>query len=176
LVSRTSNLRHLLNPGDSQAGVPRDATEAILIGLPLKEQCIVRLLCHRRATQWEVAGALGISTASLRRLLRRCLKRARDPVLAALLDAWSLLETGEQRLVYLHRVLGLSLREIARRGIADPPATGGTQPAATLSTLRRRMRRIERKGARLARREARTVGSVTLPGTPAPPAAEGPHT
>jgi DNA-directed RNA polymerase specialized sigma24 family protein len=115
-----------------------------LQAFPLRERCLLRLLYRRGATQSEVAGALGISRAALRRILRRVVVRARDPLQNAIVAQWDRLTPGEQRLAYLHRILGLSLREIARHGLVESPARDGRSGGAVcVNTLRARMRRIE---------------------------------
>jgi len=116
----------------------------VLQALPLRERCLLRLLYRRGATQSEVAGALGISRYALRRILRRVVARARDPLQNAIVTQWDRLTPGEQRLAYLHRILGLSLREIARHGLVESPVRDGrSDGAACVNTLRARMRRIE---------------------------------
>jgi len=102
----------------------------------------LRLLYHRGASQGELAGAMGISRMDLRRIVRRAMARATDPMQIALLAAWRRLTPEEQRLAYLHRFLGLSLREIARHALVEGPQGDGP---ASPTTLRRMMRRIMRK-------------------------------
>ena len=110
--------------------------------LPLRERSVLRLLYHRGASQGELAGAMGISRMDLRRIVRRAMARATDPMQIALLAAWRRLSPEEQRLAYLHRFLGLSLREIARHALVEGPRGDGP---ASPTTLRRMMRRIMRK-------------------------------
>jgi DNA-binding transcriptional regulator LsrR (DeoR family) len=102
------------------------------------------LLHHRGATQSEVAGALGISRAALRRIIQRAVALARDPLQIGIVAIWDRLSPEDQRLAYLHRILGLSLREIARHGLVESPVRDGRSGgAACVNTLRSRMRRIE---------------------------------
>jgi DNA-directed RNA polymerase specialized sigma24 family protein len=116
----------------------------VLQTLPLRDRCLLRLLYRRGATQSELAGALGISRYALRRILRRVVARARDPLQNAIVTQWDRLTPWEQRLAYLHRILGLSLREIARHGLVESPTRDGRSGgAACVNTLRARMRRIE---------------------------------
>lgn len=131
--------------------------ERLLEGLTLRERSVLRLFHLRGASQRELAGALGMSRAGIRRLLRRAERRAASGNQAALFREWGHLTDEEQRLAYLHRVLGLSLREIARRGLVVMECRGDVRPPSA-STLRRRMRAIERKVVRAeARRRSRAV-------------------
>lgn len=114
----------------------------------------MRLLYHRGASQREVAGALGISRAALRRRVRRAKDKAADPVLVGLALVWRRLSPAERRLAYLHHVLDVSLAEIARRGLGDPAAIGNGSAKPGKMRLRSRLRRIERK-AKLAAGERR---------------------
>ena len=126
--------------------------------MPLRERSLLRLLYYRGASHRELAGALGISRPALRRMLNRILARATDPLLAATVSAWDRLAPAERRLAYLHRVLGLALRDIARQGLVPGREIGGRPAgAARLTTMRRQMRAIDRKvtreGAHLLVRE-----------------------
>jgi DNA-binding CsgD family transcriptional regulator len=123
--------------------------------LPVRERSLLRLVHLRGATQRELAGALGISRTALRVMLRRAERKARDPTQAALVRTWRRLTAWEQRLAYLQMVLGLSLREIARRRLAVGPAGGRGMSGESETTLRRRAREIQRK---IRRAEARRAG------------------
>jgi len=111
---------------------------------------------------------MGISREDLRRIIRRAMARATDPMQLVLLALWRRLTPDEQRLTYLHRFLGLSLREIARRGLIE--GRRGDGPASP-SALRRTMRRIRRKVARATHPSqlapGESTGGITLP-TPRP--------
>jgi hypothetical protein len=85
---------------------------------------------------------MGISRQDLRGIVRRAMARATDPMQVALLAAWRRLTPDQRRLAYLHRFLGLSLREIARHELIEGPRCDGP---ASPSTLRRMMRRIQHK-------------------------------
>ena len=122
--------------------------------LSTQERSLLRLLYHRGASQREVAGALGISRAALRRRVRRARDKAADPVLVGLALVWRRLSPAERRLAYLHHVLDVSLAEITRRGLGDPAAIGNGSAGPSRTTLRRRLRGIERK-AKLAAGERR---------------------
>ena len=154
---RTTGDMGCLEPSEQQGSrLLRQALEGVVRTLPLRERSLLRLLYLRGASQRELAGALGISRAALRRLLRRAVERATDPMQLALVRSWRRLAPQERRLAYLHRVLGLSLREIARRGLADGSDAGTARDRSSASTLRRRMRQIERTVQRAeARRRSR---------------------
>jgi len=164
-------LEHLLdseNP-DASSSIGLDS---LIMALPFKERCLLRLLYHRGAFWWEVAGALGMSIHSLRRRIRQTLKRAENPRYAAMLKAWPYLEAEERRLLYLYRMLGLSLREIARQGLAEGTGQVGLhEPGHTVSALRRRLTRVERKAVRLARQihrrppQPQGAAGVPVPGS-----------
>jgi len=131
-------------------GAP-DTVDRLTEALPRRDRCILRLL-GRGVPISELAGALGMTRASLQRRIRRVRKLADDPAVTSVLRAWRHLDPADRRLVYLHRVLRLSLREIARRGLAAGLGQGAGPPGRTLSALRRRMRRIERRARRLGSR------------------------
>jgi hypothetical protein len=110
--------------------------------LPRQEWGLLSLVHRRGATQGELAAALGISRASLRKRVLSATRRATNPLLMRLARQWRRLEPPERRLVYLRLVLGLSYREIARRGLV-PDLVRGDRPASA-SSLRRNLARIER--------------------------------
>jgi hypothetical protein len=88
----------------------------------------------------------------VRRRLERAARRAADPELLRLVTSWEVLEPHERRLAYLHRVLGVSLRGIARDGLVKMPRRNGRSGgAACVNTLRAWMRKIERKIERATR-------------------------
>jgi AcrR family transcriptional regulator len=127
--------------------------------LPRQEWGLLSLVHRRGATSRELAAALGISRGTLRNRVSAAMRRARSPVLASLARQWGRLRPAERRLAYLHLVLGLSLREITRRGLM--PVSGGDGRPASASALGRRLRRIERRfaatqssGGRLSSSEA----------------------
>ena len=88
--------------------------------LPLRQRCLLRLIYHRGASLAELAGALGMSRSSLKWTLNQALGQAADPLHRGMVDCWDRLTGREQRLLYLHRILGLSLRKIVREGLMDP--------------------------------------------------------
>ncbi len=146
-----------------EGGGDPDAVDRLTEALPRRDRCILRLL-GRGVPVSELAGALGMTRASLQRRIRRVRKLADDPAVTSVLRAWRHLDPADRRLVYLHRVLRLSLREIARRGLAAGLGQGGGPPGRTLSALRRRMRRIERRARRLgSRRGAAGAGDTEPP-------------
>ncbi|MFO8013427.1 MAG: sigma factor-like helix-turn-helix DNA-binding protein [Phycisphaerae bacterium] len=133
--------------------------------IPLRERHALSLVHLRGARYRELAGILGISPRSVRRLLDRARARLRDPVNLAFIARWRRLEPAERRLVDLHRFKGMPLREIARMGLVALPAEDdpGPAPAASdrrgaalrLRDLKAFWRRIERRGQRWARRHQR---------------------
>jgi len=126
---------------------------AAMESLSVRDRNLLRLVYRRGASHGEVAGVLGVSRRAVRRMVRRALERARDPMHLALLRSWRGLTPRERRLAYLLRILGLSLREIARLGLVDGPAGDGRSGGpACLNTLRAWMRRIERGLHRAERR------------------------
>ena len=130
--------------------------------LPLRDRSILRLLYYRGASQGELAGALGISRKSLRRTLHRILARASDPMTLALLAAWNDLDPAEQRLAYLHRILGMSLREIVRYGLVPgPEGDGRSNGTACMNTVRKKLRAIDRKIRRRLATEPADASSPT---------------
>jgi len=142
---------------------PRNPVDLVL---SVQDRSLLRLLYRRGATQRELAGAMGISRAALRRRIRRVRHKVADPVLVGLALTWHRLGPAERRLAYLHHVADLSVAEIARRGLADGSAgPNGQGPSRT--TLRRRLRRIEAK-AKLAARMRQSRGE---PQTQDPPSA-----
>jgi hypothetical protein len=83
--------------------------------------------------------------------LRHLLSVASDPGRIALVSAWGRLSPEEQRLAYLHLILEMPLREIARIGLMRRQEPDGSLGAAVRrTTLGRLMRRIERKVRRYA--------------------------
>jgi predicted DNA-binding protein (UPF0251 family) len=133
--------------GEQEAGRPVNrAIWRTFQALPLRDRSILRLVYERGATQRELAGAMGVTRDKVRGILRKALKRATDPVLADLIAAWATLPPEERRLVYLHRILGVTIRDIARFGLAKDPADRG-QPKRRQSewVLGSRLRKIERR-------------------------------
>jgi hypothetical protein len=111
--------------------------------LPLRERSLLKLIYQRGATTHELAGALGISPAGVRRAVAGAVERASDPIHLNMVACWNRLDPREQRLMYLHRVLALSLRQIVREGLLEGAGR------ASLSSLRREVHAIEQKVARL---------------------------
>jgi DNA-binding CsgD family transcriptional regulator len=140
--------------------------------IPLRERYALRLYHLRGASQRELAGLLGVSPRTVRRLLERARGRLRDPLNLAFMARWNRLEPAARRLVDLHRLKGLPLRDIARMGLlavpprrgpsAGTPAAGESAPdprraarPAGLRELQAYWRRLERRGRRWAgRRQA----------------------
>jgi len=120
--------------------------------LTLKDRSLLKLLYYRGATQGELAGALGISRCTLRRMLRTARARATNPQNLAILLCWRRLTDEERHLVRLNCFMGVSLRRVAHDRLitmpAEPPACGGLYGAATFSQLRRMMRAVQRKARR----------------------------
>ena len=146
---RNKTLERLLTGESLHSPGNANILDRLILALPLKDRCLLRLLYRRGALWWEVAGAMGISISTLRRRIRQTLRRTEEPAYLAMLQSWERLGVGERRLLYLHRVLGLSLREIVRQGLAA--SAEGAASASSVTTLRRRVRQIEEKAARLAR-------------------------
>ena len=127
--------------------------QAAMESLSVRERNLLRLIYRRGASHKELAGLLGVSRWAVRRMVRQALTRARDPMHLALVRSWRRLTPTDQRLAYLHRILGLSLREISRLGlVAGPAENGRSGRPACLNTLRAWMRRIERGLRRAERR------------------------
>ena len=127
---------------------PRNPVDLVL---SVQDRSLLRLLYRRGATQRELAGAMGISRAALRRRLRRVRQKAADPVLIGLALLWRRLPPADRHLAYLHYVVEMSTAEIVRRGLADGvPGRNGHGPSGT--TLRRRLRKIAGKAKLAARR------------------------
>jgi DNA-binding CsgD family transcriptional regulator len=176
--------------------VPQAMRRADLRLLPPKQRAVLRLLYLRGASQAELAAALGISRGALRRLVRRAISRATDPDNLAALRSWRRLTADEQRLVHLHGFFGISLREIARKGLVGGPAAPGAaavpapaspapaaltrnEPtgacalspacaAASLANLRTMLRRIRRKVRRSERRRLQCAAAAGACVSPAP--------
>jgi hypothetical protein len=85
-----------------------------------------------------------------------------------MIAAWPHLHQNERRLLYLHRVLGFSIREIDRQGLMIPRERGHEAPRASASSLRRMLRRIDRS----IRRRAAQAGDQPPP-APGPPSPAG---
>ncbi len=118
--------------------------------LPLRERSLLKLIYQRGATATELAGVLGIKPRNVRRAVANAVQRASDPFHRDMVVCWDRLAPREQRLLYLHRVLALSLRQIVREGLMEgSECTGAAGPGASLSSLRREIHAIERKVARL---------------------------
>jgi DNA-directed RNA polymerase specialized sigma24 family protein len=114
--------------------------------LPHRERCIINLIYNRGATVAEVAGLLGISRTGLTRILTRGISRVTNPFYQALANNWDRLTPRHRRLLYLHRVLDISLATIARDGLMTPvDGAGPTAPPDTLWTLRRELREAMRQ-------------------------------
>ena len=127
--------------------------------LPLRERSLLKLVYQRGATHAELAGALGMSRGSLRRTLSQAVERATNPLHLEILACWTQLTPREQRLVYLHRVLGISLREIIREGLVrNEHPDGRTAAVPCMTTLRKEMRNLERKVRRLRADQGSATG------------------
>ena len=125
--------------------------------LPLRDRCLLRLFLDRGASHGELAGVLGISRKRVARTLERLLSVASDPGRIALISVWSRLSPEEQRLAYLHLILEMPLREIARTGLLRRQEPDGSLGAVvSRTTLCRLMRRIERKVRRYKARSQAT--------------------
>jgi hypothetical protein len=124
--------------------------------LPLRERSLLRLIYQRGATHAELAGALGMSRRSIRRAIRNALERLADPLLLDIVACWHRLSPSQQRLIYLHRVLGMSLSKIVRDGLMPPheQRDGRSAERPCLCTLRKQWREIDRKVRRQGGREA----------------------
>jgi len=134
--------------------------------LPQRDRSLLTLLRCRGASLREVAGLLGVSRITVRRMAGRAVRRATDPENLAILASWQRLKPEERRLVYLHRFLGMSLRRIARLGLAatsPSPARRGSGAAAGAKSPRAMWRKIRRKVRRWARTKHPQEGS---PGAP----------
>lgn len=131
--------------------------------LPQRDRSLLTLLRQRGASLREVAGLLGVSRITVRRMAGRAVRRATDPENLAILASWQRLKPEEQRLVYLHRFLGMSLRRIARPGlVATSPSGSGSGAAAGAKSPRAVWRKIRRK----VRRWARTKQPQEAPALP----------
>jgi transcriptional regulator with XRE-family HTH domain len=139
--------------------------------LPLRERSLLRLIYQRGATQAELAGAIGMSQRSIRRTIRNALERLADPLLLDIVACWHRLSPSQQRLIYLHRVLGMSLSKIARDGLMPQELRDGrTAERPCLCTLRKQWREIERK----VRRQGGQVAADQPPESPDPLAPDSP--
>jgi len=144
-IAKTATRRHLPGLTNSEQDPENPLRRVIrraFRALPLRERCVLRLVYDLGASQRQLAGAMGVSHRDVRRMVHRARARATDPVQAALVAAWRRLTPQQRRLAYLHRFLNLSLRQIARHGMAR---NCRGEVITTLSTLRREMRRIMRK-------------------------------
>lgn len=126
-------------------GSDDSALSRLVKTLPRQEWGLLSLIHRRGATSRELAAALGISRGALRSRISAAMRRARSPVLASLARQWGRLRPAERRLVYLNLVMGLSLREVSRRGLMGVSGPDGRPPSP--SALGRRLRRIERRFA-----------------------------
>jgi len=89
-------------------------------------------------------------------MIRRAVNRASDRVLLAAVTGWGRLTPDERRLVYLNRMLGISLREITRLQLLEPAQPNARHSSApSPRTLRRKVREIERKVERAEHRQRR---------------------
>ena len=147
----------------------RKALEGALRTVSPQDRALLRLVYLRGAGRQELADALGVSRQALGRRLKRAIAKATDPAQLALVRSWRRLTRQERQLAYLHRILGLSLREIARRGMMDAPESGGGRRISE-PQLRRRLRRIERK---VRRAEAAREAARQAPGEAARKRARG---
>ena len=128
----------------------RAAWRALRVLSP-QERSLLRLVFKRGASERELAALLGTSKTSVRRRLEQAVERATDPAQQALVTVWRQLAPYEQRLAYLHRVLGLSIRQIAHDRLIGPPPGSREGAAARASSLRVVIRGIDRKVLRLRR-------------------------
>ena len=143
--------------------------------LPQRDRSLLTLLRQRGASLREVAGLLGVSRITVRRMAGRAVRRATDPENLAILASWQRLKPEEQRLVYLHRFLGMSLRRIARLGpVATPPSGSGSVAASRAKSPRAMWRKIRRKVRRWARTKQPQEGPALPSSSPAssPPSPE----
>lgn len=129
---------------------PRQGPLSFLRLLPLRDRSLLMLAYGRGAKVSEIAGLLGLPKKQVRRLVRSARRRASDRGLVALASVWRRLEPHERRLVYLHRVLGMPLRAIARMRLVDVPSERGqAERAGSRLVLRRVIARIEGKARKL---------------------------
>jgi len=144
-----------LNSSDSGDGMPPSDGPSldVIRAMPPRDRNLLRLVYNRGASHGELAGILGVSRTTVRRMVRQALARAADPAQLAIVRSWRCLSPQERRLVYLHKILGVSLREIARLElVCGLPRDGQSGGAAGLTSLRRWMREIERRLRRAERR------------------------
>lgn len=134
--------------------------------LPLRDRSLLQLFLNKGASQGELAGVLGVSRQRVAKILRQLLTAASDPGRLALVNAWHRLSPQQQRLAYLHLILGMPLREISRLGLISQRAEANGRPdtAVGRTTLGRLMRQIERKVQRIAAAAEREAHSA--PATP----------
>jgi len=125
--------------------------------LSLKERSLLRLLYYRGASFSELAGVLGVSNTVLRRILRRAIERASNPENLALLRCWRRLTDDERRLVHLHRVLGMSINDIARQNLVPVRVAGGEPTVGTRAAYLRLMVRSIRRKIRRSKRGLETA-------------------
>jgi DNA-directed RNA polymerase specialized sigma24 family protein len=95
-----------------------------------------------------------MSRRGIRQTVHRALVRITDPLLLEIAACWNRLSPEQQRLVYLHRVLGIPLRQVARDGLLRHKQRDGRSAEFPCpATLRKQMREIERKVRRLHKQE-----------------------
>jgi orotate phosphoribosyltransferase-like protein len=112
---------------------------------------MLQLFLNRGASHGELAGILGMSRRKVGKILQRLITAAADPERLALVNAWRRLSHEQQRLAYLHLILRIPLHEISRMGLMSAAPTAGVPaPAASRTTLARRLRQIMRKVQRIA--------------------------
>ncbi len=122
--------------------IPGGAAE-VLRTLPRRDRGLLRLAHARGASHAELADALGVSRATVRKWIGRAEAHARDPRRLALATHLTRLRERDRRLAYLHWVVGLSIREIARQRLVPAFGRAGRHPSE--ATLRRHLRRIGRR-------------------------------
>jgi len=136
----------------SQVRVSDTALLRAIGTLPRRDRSLLQLFLNKGASQGELAGVLGVSRQRVGKILRQLLTEASDPGRLALVNAWHRLSPQQQRLAYLHLILGMPLREISRLGLISQgaEANGCPDPAVGRTTLGRLVRQIERKVRRIA--------------------------
>lgn len=147
----------------AESAVLDPAKSRILRALPLRERSLLSLIYRRGASPGEIAGLLGVRPRAVRTMQQQALRRATDPLLAAVLAIWRSLSAEDRRLAYLHHMVGLPVREIARSGLLDNLRPGDSpRPTTCFSTVQERLDRIERQAQRAVRRKERR-GADGLP-------------
>ncbi|KPJ72529.1 MAG: hypothetical protein AMS14_07575 [Planctomycetes bacterium DG_20] len=142
----TNDLPDLLGLADNKTRprlIPRHLRRIWRV-LPRRDRYLLALLHRRGASLSELSGLLGVSRITVRRMAERAVRRATDPENLAILASWRRLAPEEQRLAYVHRFMGMPLREIARLRLVPTPGATGSK-AAGVNVLRRMLKRIRRK-------------------------------